>query len=515
MQAAEVVLGVLRERGRKGLPLTQLYRQLFNKDLYLLAYGNIYSNQGAMTPGASAETADGMSEDKIDQIIGLMRHERYRFSPARRVYIPKKNGKLRPLRLPSWSGKLVGEVVRLLLEAYYEPGFSARSHGFRKGRGCHTALREIHNTWTGVTWLIEGDISDCFGSFDHEILLGILAEKIQDQRFLRLIRNMLKAGYLALEMRTLPSTDPMGPGYRRLRYIRYADDHILGFTGPKAEAEEIKARLAAFLRETLGLELSDAKTLITRARSQPARFLGYDIIVQYRDTRRTRGQRTVNGKIALRVPPDVVRAQCARYRQRGKPWHRSRLQNLDDYDVVRIYGAEYRGVVNYYLLAQDVWRLSRLQWNALTSMLKTLAAKHGSTVTAMAARHKAKIETSDGLRACFEARKHREGKPDLVARFGGIILRQDRRAVIRDPAPAPAPYPRKELIRRLRTRECELCETGTTVAVHQVTGLKALGQPGPGQPAWAVLMARMRRKTLIVCAACHDWIHANPVVHAA
>jgi retron-type reverse transcriptase len=169
---------------------------MFNKELYLLAYGNIYSNQGAMTPGASAETADGMSEDKIDQIIELIRHERYRFSPARRVYIPKKNGKLRPLGLPSWSDKLVGEVVRLLLEAYYEPGFSDLSHGFRKGRGCHTALRKIHDTWTGTVWFIEGDISDCFGSLDHEILLGILAEKIQDQRFLRLIRNMMKAGYL-------------------------------------------------------------------------------------------------------------------------------------------------------------------------------------------------------------------------------------------------------------------------------------------------------------------------------
>ena len=196
MQEAGVVLSVLRERGRKGLPCTQLYRQMFNRELYLLAYGNIYSNQGAMTPGASAETADGMSEDKIDQIIGLMRQERYRFPPARRVHIPKKNGKLRPLGLPSWSGKLIGEVVRLLLEAYYEPGFSDRSHGFRKGRGCHTALREIRDTWTGATWFIEGDISDCFGSLDQGILLGILAEKIHDQRFLRLIRNMLRAGYL-------------------------------------------------------------------------------------------------------------------------------------------------------------------------------------------------------------------------------------------------------------------------------------------------------------------------------
>ena len=182
MQPAEVVLSVLRERGRNGLQCTQLYRQLFNKELYLLAYGNIYSNKGAMTPGASEETADGMSEDKSDQIIAAMRREKYRFSPARRVYIPKKNGKLRPLGMPAWSDKLVGEVVRLLLEALYEPQFSDSSHGFRRFRGCHTALREINNTWTGTAWFVEGDISDCFGSLDHEILLGILAEKIHDNR---------------------------------------------------------------------------------------------------------------------------------------------------------------------------------------------------------------------------------------------------------------------------------------------------------------------------------------------
>ncbi len=591
MQETEVVLGVLRERGRKGLPCTQLYRQMSNRDLYLTAYGNIYSNQGAMTPGASEETADGMSEGKIEQIIGLMRNERYRFSPARRIYIPKKNGRLRPLGLPSWSDKLVGEVVRLLLEAIYEPQFSRWSHGFRRNRGCHTALRDIQNTWTGTTWFIEGDISDCFGSLDHEILLGILAEKIHDQRFLRLIRNMLKAGYLEdweyrdslsgcpqggvvspilsnvyldkldkfveqelipqytrgtrrkcnpeydriqyqlararkhgdraaardleKQLRSLPASDPMDPGYRRLKYTRYADDHILGFIGPKAEAGEIKAKLAKFLRETLGLELNQQKTLITHARSQRARFLGHDITVQYSRDKITGGRRTVNGTIALRVPRDVIKAQSARYRRRGKPSHRPRLQNLDDYDIVRKYGAEYAGVVNYYLLARDVYRLNTLRWNAESSMLRTLARKHRSSVAKMAARHKAKVETSNGLRTCFEARKHREGKKDLVARFGGINLRQDRRAVIRDPAPAPAAYPRKELVKRLRRRECELCETGTTVAVHQVTGLKTLGKPGPGQPAWATLMAKKRRKTLIVCAPCHDWIHANPVAHAA
>src|SRR5271169_6528067 len=376
----------------------------------------------------------------------------------------------------------------------YEPGFSDLSHGFRKRRGCHTALRKIHDTWTGTAWFIEGDISDCFGSLSHEIRLGILAEKIHDQRFLRLIRNMLKAGYLedweyretlsgvpqggvvspvlsniclhkldefaerelipqytrgdrrtpnppyqavkwrlasarrrgdraqARELRrqarTVPSTDPMDPGYRRLFYCRYADDHILGFIGPKAEAEQVKAELAAFLRETLGLELSQDKTLISHARTQPARFLGYHIIVQHCDTRITYGRRSANGRIALRVPPDVIKAKIAPYRHRGKPWHRNTLQNLDDYDIVWIYGAEYRGIVNYYLLAQDVWRLSTLCWYAQTSMLKTLAAKHKSSVAKMAARYKAKVITSHGPRTCFEARQHREGKKDLVARFG-------------------------------------------------------------------------------------------------
>jgi hypothetical protein len=324
-----------------------------------------------------------------------------------------------------------------------------------------------------------------------------------------------QARHLMKQMRTLPSTDPMDPGYRRLHYLRYADDHLLGFTGPKAEAEQIKARLAQFLRETLGLELNDSKTLISHARTQPARFLGYDIIVQHSSTKITRNRRSVNGRVALRVPPDVVKAQCARYRQHGKPSRRTRLQNQDDYHIIRIYAAEYRGVVNYYLLAQDVWRLRTLRWNAETSMLRTLAAKHKSTVTKMAARFRAKVTTSDGLRTCFEARRKRKGKPDLVARFGGIILRQDRRAVISDPAPVPVRVPRKELLARLRQRVCELCEAGTTVAVHQVAALRELGKPGPDQPAWAALMAKIRRKTLIVCAPCHDWIHANPVAHAA
>lgn len=142
MQSAETVLNVIRERGRRGLPLERLYRQLFNTELFLMAYGRIYANKGAMTPGVTQETVDGMSLAKIERIIAALRVESYRWSPARRVYIPKRNGK-RPLGMPPWSDKLVAEVVRMLLEAYYDVQFSDRSHGFRPKRGCHTALDEV------------------------------------------------------------------------------------------------------------------------------------------------------------------------------------------------------------------------------------------------------------------------------------------------------------------------------------------------------------------------------------
>ena len=171
MQNAETVLGVLRERGRRGLPWRAVPAVV--QPAVVPAGLRAHLRQPRRDDaGADGETADGMSLARIGRIIDALRHERYRFPPVRRAWIPKKNGKKRPLGLPSWSDKLVGEVIRLLLEAYYEPRFSDRSHGFRPGRGCHTALREVANTWTGTTWFIEGDISDCFGSLDHEVMLS-------------------------------------------------------------------------------------------------------------------------------------------------------------------------------------------------------------------------------------------------------------------------------------------------------------------------------------------------------
>ena len=326
--------------------------------------------------------------------------------------------------------------------------------------------------------------------------------------------KQVAARQLRARMRSLPSMDPQDPNYRRLRYVRYADDHLLGFTGPKAEAEEIRERLAMFLREELKLELNAAKTLITHGRSQAARFLGYDIIVQHADHKITRGRRRANGTIGLRVPAEVVRAKIAPHYKHGKPAHRSAIVNHSDYHIVYKFGAEYRGLVQYYLLAGNVYRLDRVQYVMHTSLLKTLACKHDSTVTKMAARHKAKIDTPHGLRTCIEATLQRNGRPPLTARFGGIPLIRKKDAVILDQIPKPPR--RKELVTRLLAGACESCgKRGGDMRAHHVRKLADLQKPGVPQPAWAQLMAKRRRKTLVVCAVCHQRIHATqPPAHA-
>lgn len=164
---------------------------------------------------------------------------------------------------------------------------------------------------------------------------------------------------------------------------------------------------------------------LTRVHTRPysgGEIPRHEIITRRSDTKITRGRRSINGTIALRVPLDVITAKCAPYLRRGKPEARTAMCNLDDDDIVKAYAAEYRGIIQYYLLATDVWRLARLRWVAETSMLKTLAAKHKSTVTATATKYKAVVETPHGKRTCFQARVDRDGKQPLVARFGGIPL---------------------------------------------------------------------------------------------
>jgi group II intron reverse transcriptase/maturase len=197
MRDAQTYLETVRDRGERRLELKRVYRNLRNKELFLRAYAKLYANEGALTPGIDPkDTVDGMSLAKIDDITADLEAGTYRWKPSRRRYIPKKNGKLRALGMPGWKDKLLQEVIRSVLSAYYEPQFSEMSHGFRPGRGCHTALQSIMYTWRGTTWFIEGDIRGCFDEIEREKLLEIIGRNIKDQRLLKLLKGMLEAGYM-------------------------------------------------------------------------------------------------------------------------------------------------------------------------------------------------------------------------------------------------------------------------------------------------------------------------------
>jgi group II intron reverse transcriptase/maturase len=490
--------------------------------------------------------------------------------------------------IPTWTDKLLQEVMRSILDAYFEPQFVEHSHGFRPGRGCHTALQAVQRSWTGTKWFIEGDIKGYFDNLDHSVLLRILGEKIHDNRFLELVRRLLQAGYLedwrygatlsgtpqggiispllaniylneldrfveqellpaynrgdrrrkhqqyetlalraqrrrrqgrieeanALyqELRQLPSQDPDDPDYRRLHYARYADDWLLGFAGPKAEAEEIKGRLRDFLRDHLKLELSQDKTLITHAGEKSARFLGYEISGMHADTKIDyRNRRSVNGHIMLKIPWDVIVSLCSRYEEHGRPAVRPNMLDDSDFSIVERYGAELRGYVNYYALAHNVGKLYRPKWTMETSMLKTLANKHKGTVTHMARKYRTKVVTKDGTLHCFQVKVERdEGKKPLTAQFGGFAIRRRKDAILIDQRP-PVAYTRgTELLKRLQADACELCGSTIRVEVHHIRKLADLKRPGRKEVAdWQRIMATRKRKTLITCRVCHEAIHAG------
>lgn len=583
MQPAKTVLDVIRERGRKGLPLERLYRRVFMPELFLIAYGNLYGNAGAMTKGTTQETADGMSMAKIEALIEALRFERFRWTPVRRVGIPKKDGKVRPLGIPTWSDKLLQEVLRLLLEAYYEPQFSPFSHGFRPKRGTHTALRQAHVSGSGTKWFIEGDIKGCFDRIDHQVLMSILREKIHDNRFLRLIEYLLKAGYceewyyhptlsgtpqggivspllanIYLDRldqfvektlipaytkgkdrkknpeyvkagkreqdnrkkrnwaearkwqkakRRMPSGEPNDPNYRRLRYVRYADDFLLCWIGPKSEAEEIKEKLRAFLLDTLKLELSEKKTLVTNAASSAARFLNYEISCNRSDTKLdARKHRSVNGTLRLKAPKDVAMSAVRKYLKQGKPSHLAEMTNDTDLDIVRTYQSRYRGLVNYYGLASNLSIFGRLRFVMESSLLRTLARKHKTSLQKILKKHRKTLQTPQGPRKCIQVVVNRPGKKSLTAQFGGISLKRRPYAVIYDQVVATNTRP-KELVRRLLNGVCELCGQKGDLEAHQIRKLKDL-QRFERLPNWAKLMLAKNRKALVICPTCHAEVHA-------
>lgn len=578
---------MMRERGQRGLVVQNVYRMLYQRNLYLCAYGKLYKNEGAMTEGSTTEIVDGMTLEKIDKIITLLRNERYRWTPVRRTYIPKKKGsaKFRVLGLPTWSDKLLQEVIRLILEAYYEPQFSAHSYGFRPNRGCHTALRKVVQKGRGTKWYIEGDIASCFDRIDHSILIKIISEKFQDNRFIRLLNGLLKAGYLEdwkfnkthsgvpagsivgpvlsnivldrldkyvenqiipkhtrgrrrktnpayarlkkqeckarimedwkmvkilrQKAQAIPSRDPNDSNYRRLWYCRYADDFLLGLIGTKSEAVTIKYEILKFLQESLNLELNVEKTLVTHARDERAKFLGYEIHTMHRDSKHDRrGQRCINGGVGLRVPIQIKREKCARYMKHGKPEPILPRKNGEAYSIVAQYQAEYRGIVQYYKMAYNLHVLSYLKRVIELSLVKTLASKYKTTCAKIYKRYGTTVKTQDGeYKVILVEVKREPPKKPLIAYFGGVSLKWNKWVNVNDSLKETVWNKRNELVRRLLAQECELCGSQENVEVHHIKKLASLKQNNRIIPEWKKWMLSKQRKTLVVCQACHNDIH--------
>jgi len=424
-----------------------------------------------------------------------------------------------------------------------------------------------------------------FDAFDHGVLMGILAERIDDNRFLRIVRELLNAGYLeewkfnktlsgtpqggvvspilaniyldrldkfveqalipmynrgdrrkdnrayqALhtrikywekkgdwekvkdldkQFRSMPSKVAQDPDFRRLRFIRYADDFLLGFYGPKTEADAIKQQLTDFLETQLKLKLSEAKTLVTHARQDVAKFLGYEVTILDSDTSRdSKGNRNINGQVGLKVPESVVKAKRKPYERNGKPMHRPELLCNEPLSIVAQYQAEYRGVVEYYRMAYNLHKMNHLRYVMEVSLLRTLAQKYKCSCTRVARKLKTTIKDGDTCRVALQVKVEREGKKPLLAQWGGISLAYNVRAKTLDDQPPQVWNRRSELVERLLADTCELCGSTENVEVHHIRKLADLRKKGQKElPKWARFMTARRRKTLVACRDCHEDTH--------
>jgi group II intron reverse transcriptase/maturase len=591
VQNPNVLLTILSSMAQKpDIKFDKLFQKLYNKQLWIMAYESIAANSGNMTAGSDGETIDGMSLELIDQMIEELKSSRYKPQPARRIYRDKANGSKRPIGIPSPQDKLLQTVVRFILEAIYEPKFSNASHGFRPERSCHTALEEVKKL-ISVRWWVEGDIKGFFDNLSHETLLEILKKRINDPRFLHLIEQFLKAGYienwefhktytgtpqgsnlspilaniylneldqvmerkisefnkgkarqkrpeyqrlqgrkkyarkkaeetgdwtqfheLQKEQLKMDATDNQDPNFRRMYYVRYADDFLIGIVGSKEDAQTTKTWLADYLRDELQLELSQEKTLITNAKER-IRFLGYDIkrwtsnrILRFRTPYGVTTKRTTAYKLTLLIPRDKVEAFARTY---GEPqqWqgkHRVKLLHLSELEILHIYNAEVRGFLNFYALADNFSSVAnRLLWLTTTSFFKTLASKRQSSVMKAArslkrgpSRYVIPAASADGTI-----------KEHILISSAKYINRKAVRYERVDYLPYTWKYhSHSELGLRLMAQECEWCGTKDgPMEVHHVRKLKDL----KGKQLWEQHMISRRRKTMILCRPCHRKLHAG------
>ena len=601
MRSPERVLNSLNEHSKdSSYKFERLYRLLFNEELFYVAYQKIASNGGSTTKGSDGRSIDEMSLARIETLIASLKDESYQPHPSRRVHIPKKNGKTRPLGIPAFEDKLVQEVVRMILEAIYEGHFETTSHGFRPKRSCHTALLHIQKTFSGAKWFIEGDIKGFFDNIDHDVLVGILRERISDDRFIRLIRKFLKAGYvedwtfhntysgtpqggivspilaniyldkldkyvkeyirhfdmgtkrrpgkesndlanerkrtvrklkkikdgtekaalvarlkaIEQERAAFPSGDEMDGSYRRLKYIRYADDFILGVIGSKEDALRIKEDIKSFLSESLALELSEEKTLITHT-GKSAKFLGYEITVtrdnhQRRDVRGCL-RRTYGKRVRLNVSMATLRDKLLEYgameiklrngKEVWKPKCRSGLIFNDDLEILDRYNRETVGFCNYYLIANNCVVLHNFRYIMEYSMYKTFAGKYRSTVR--------KINKKYRYNKLFTVKYEQKGAIKSRTFYKTSFK---RRTTAFNGSCDIEPYSiadvsRTNLTDRLKAEKCELCGATGKLIMHHVRNLKDL----KGKESWKRLMSARKRKTIALCPSCHRLRHLGKV----
>ena len=597
MEKSERVLKALSDHSQSSdYKYERLYRYLFSEEMFAVAYQRIYAKQGNMTPGTDGKTIDEMSLERIERLIVSLKDESYQPHPARRVYIPKKNGKKRPLGIPSFEDKLVQEVVRLLLEAIYEGHFEGTSHGFRPHRSCHTALGMIQKSFAGAKWFIEGDIKGFFDNIDHNVLISILRERISDERFLRLIRKFLNAGYvedwkynktysgtpqggivspilaniyldkfdkyikeyaakfrkgdrrsinpdywrlnnkknrlkqklqktsdeqmrksylyeiaqLSKQMLSIPHKDAMDADFRRLQYVRYADDFLISVIGSKSECETIKADITQFMREQLKLELSDEKTLITHAQDK-AKFLGYEIFIRKSDAvkRNKDGvlKRDFNGAVVLTLNSAVIQKKLTEYNALevrnidGKDiwWSKPRryMTPMKPEDILAQYNAEIRGLYNYYSLAANVSKeCASFAFIMKMSMFKTLGWKLNTSARKVRQKYQ---KDKDFVIPYNDAK----GKQKYRVFYNeGFKKRNAQFDVDYDKLPQTMYVPYPSLVERLKDGRCELCGKEGKVVMHHVRTLTKL----KGNNEWEKLMLKRHRKTLVVCEDCNSMI---------
>lgn len=600
MRNPEKVLNSLINHSKdKNYKFERLYRILYNKDMYLLAYKNIYAHEGNMTKGTDGETIDGMSLKRIDDLIAKMRDESYQPKPSRRTYITKKDGKRkRPLGIPAFIDKLVQEVIRMILEAIYEGSFENCSHGFRHDRSCHTALDQIQTRFTGAKWFIEGDIKGFFDNIHHDILINILKERISDDRFIRLIRKFLKAGYIEdwvyhktysgtpqggtispilaniyldkldkymqeyiqkfnkgkdrkrnpeyrkletkrrnlveklkkaeskadkdiilaeirqveMERRDVPYSLPMDESYKRIQYVRYADDFLIGVIGSKKDCEMIKKDVAEFLFQKLGLELSQEKTLITHGQKK-AHFLGYSIYVRKSNLPKRdklgRMVRNYGGRIVLEVESSTIRdkllslkAMEITYVDGKEIWKakaRYSMKDSDDLEILRTYNSEIRGFYNYYSIANNSSIINSFKYIMEYSMYKTYATKYRTTKHNMIEKYR--INKGFGVKY-----KTKDGKEKVCLFYDEGFKRKDinRNADVDNVTDKRFYLGRTSLIQRLEAGRCEICGAeNVPIEIHHVRKLKDLN----GKKFWEKFMIARRRKTLALCHKCHVDLH--------